>query len=253
MLDYLGFRKSISNELIAVKDRVRNLIGEKHWGEEGRYKETVLMQVLRNYLPETIKVGTGFVVSNGELSTQIDIIVYQNSIRPFFSTGDFVIIEKSGVKGIIEVKTRLNRKGMAYAIKKAQKNGLLINEPIFNGIFAYESDFDTNTDSLPPSAITALKNNKSGVNHISFGSDFFMRYWSKSELSANSLEHISFYRLNHLSFGYFISNLVEAVSDIIFNDEQQRYYYPITEGKGSREIKRLKIIPLCEQEEKMRL
>ena len=36
------FQESITEELNVVKNRVRNLIGSHHWGEEGRYKEAIL-------------------------------------------------------------------------------------------------------------------------------------------------------------------------------------------------------------------
>ena len=46
-MNYLAFQKSISNELIATKDRVRNIIENRHWGEEGRYKEVILIENLK--------------------------------------------------------------------------------------------------------------------------------------------------------------------------------------------------------------
>lgn len=238
---YLEFRKSISKELMAVKDRVRNLIGSSHWGEDGRYKEFVLMQKLRNYLPDMVRVGTGFVISGEQCSTQIDIIIYLTSIMPFFKSGDFVIIEKDGVKGIIEVKTRLNRHDLSCVVRKAHENGELIGSPIFNGIFAYESDLCLH-DHLPPADKSALKQYKGYLNNIAFGTDLFMKYWPKSGLRENRSEHISFYDLHDLAFGYFISNLAEDVSGRQLSGERQRYYYPVEGGKERRRIPELEII-----------
>ena len=34
MSDYNSYQKSISFELISIKDRVRDFIGRRHWGEE---------------------------------------------------------------------------------------------------------------------------------------------------------------------------------------------------------------------------
>jgi hypothetical protein len=56
------FQESITAELEAIKDRVRHLIGSRHWGEEGRYKEAVLKNILRRFLPPKFSVGTGFVL-----------------------------------------------------------------------------------------------------------------------------------------------------------------------------------------------
>jgi len=55
------FQESITKELEVVRDRVRNLIGDAHWGEEGRYKEAVLKNVIRRFLPSNLSIGTGFV------------------------------------------------------------------------------------------------------------------------------------------------------------------------------------------------
>lgn len=76
MPNYLDYRKSISNELIFIKDRVRNFIDSNNWGEDGRYKEIILSQVLKNVLPQNVTVATGFVMGNDEeISSQIDIMV----------------------------------------------------------------------------------------------------------------------------------------------------------------------------------
>jgi hypothetical protein len=241
MPNYLEFQKSISRELIAVKDRVRNFIGHQHWGEDGHYKESVLMQTLRNYLPDTVRVGTGFVIRGEQCSTQIDIIIYLATVTPFFKSGDFIIIDKNGVKGIIEVKTRLDKNDISDVIRKAHENGELIGSSIFNGIFAYESDLCAEDGHLPPAAKSALEQHKGRVNNVAFGANIFMKYWLRDGLRQNSSEHISFYDLPDLAFGYFISNLAEDVSGIIQSEERQRYYYPVESGKETRRMPELEI------------
>ncbi len=62
MPQYIRYRESISDELIAVKDRVRSFIGDRHWGEDGKYKEIILSSVMRNALPSSVSIGTGFVI-----------------------------------------------------------------------------------------------------------------------------------------------------------------------------------------------
>ena len=52
------FQESITKELEVTKDRVRNLIGNAHWGEEGRYKEEILKSTIRKFLPSNVSVGT---------------------------------------------------------------------------------------------------------------------------------------------------------------------------------------------------
>ena len=52
------FQKSIGNELLTIRNRVRNLIGSAHRGEEGRYKESVLKKMIREYLPHNLSIGS---------------------------------------------------------------------------------------------------------------------------------------------------------------------------------------------------
>ena len=68
MPNYIAYQKSISDQLIAAKNRVRNFIDEAHWAEDGRYKEIVLKELLAEKLPSNVSLGTGFVMGE-RLST----------------------------------------------------------------------------------------------------------------------------------------------------------------------------------------
>jgi len=59
------FQKSINEELTLVKDRVKNLIDieTNHHGEDGAYREAILRNVIKRFLPNNISIGTGFVIS----------------------------------------------------------------------------------------------------------------------------------------------------------------------------------------------
>ena len=106
MPHYKHYRESISNELISIKDRVRDFV--THFPEDGRYKEIILKNVLLKHLPKTVSIGTGFVMcENHRPTSQIDIIIYDNRIPPLFQVDDFVIVVKESVLGIIEVKSKL--------------------------------------------------------------------------------------------------------------------------------------------------
>ena len=56
------YYRSLGSELQSIKNRVRNLIGKDGWSEEGRYKEVILMNILRRFLPTNYSVGTGYVI-----------------------------------------------------------------------------------------------------------------------------------------------------------------------------------------------
>ena len=241
MPDYLKYQKSVSNELISIKDRVRNFIDDRHWGEDGRYKEVILRNVLIRYLPQNVSVGTGFVVDeNREVSTQIDIIIYANTVPPMFLLDDFVVVAKESVLGIIEVKTNIRNAEFGTTIKKAHNNGMFIGNQIFNGVFGYEAALERRGENLKQNIEASLKRYNGYVNNICFGKDLFAKYWRQGQPRGEEYPHYSFYDLEDLSFGYFISNLVEDIQIQLTNkpitNTLQSYLYPI---EGTKEVRRL--------------
>ncbi len=224
-MNNVKFRESLSNELISIKDRVRHLIGNKHWGEEGRYKENILMNFIRNQVPGGVSVGTGFVVcGNNKITSQIDILIYDNKHPVVFKNGDFVIVTKESVLGIIEVKTKIKKCEFENIFKKAHENGRLINRnieirgesvPIFNGIFSYEIGFKFNND-YGDKIKRSLQTYGRYINNISFGKDYFLKYWDDYYDSVprcnESSKWYRTYKLSNLSFGYFLGNLIEGLT-----------------------------------------
>jgi len=72
----LAYHKSIALELDDSKNRVRNLIGSRHWLSDGEHKETLLRRLLRSHVPETVNVGSGFVyLGVDDSSHQLDILI----------------------------------------------------------------------------------------------------------------------------------------------------------------------------------
>ena len=241
------FQKSITKELDTIKDRVRNLIGSSHWGEEGRYKEAILKNVIRRFLPTNLSIGTGFVIRKNndepQVSKQIDIIIYDNTIPVLFSEGDFVITTYKNVRGIVEVKTKIRIGELQEIIQKAKENGELIGKNIFNGIFSYE--FDDNVDSH--TVDRALSGAKGYVNHISLGPNVFIRFWKREDrnrlhppVENCNNDFYNIYSLDGLSFSYFISNLLELTCSFNPNDRWW-FLYPI---RGTKEIHRVRTICL---------
>ncbi|MGN7894246.1 DUF6602 domain-containing protein [Bacillus sp. 22475] len=246
--NYLSYHKSITTEFKAIQDRIRYFIGDAHWGEDGRFKELLLMNHLKKVLPSNVSVGTGFVRNGREITSQIDLIIYNNSIPTLFSEGDFVIVLPESVYGIIEIKSTITANSkFINAINKANRNGMIIKKKIFNGIFGYENTIRFSEEyNFTNGVKQALINNKGYLNHISFGSDIFMKYWEKGNTIENDGVHcFSFYKLTNLSFGYFISNLIEFIhlnsSSLDLSEEFQDFLYPIENGKESCRLSGLEI------------
>lgn len=236
MPDYLSYQKSISAELLSIRNRVRYFIGNHHWGEDGRYKEVILKECIRDKLPSSVNIGTGFVICGGdEITTQIDLIVYRSEIPSLFKKEDFVILPREAVLGIIEVKSKLRSEEINECFRKAHENGLKIGNHIFNGIFSFESGFQLK-DHIAPQISTCCKSYHGFINNISFGPDYFMKYWPDGRPYGAGREKYRLYHLIDISFGYFISNLIEDVyyqiNPQFLSNELLDFFYPL---EGTKE------------------
>lgn len=78
--------RSITSELESLKDRVRNFIANQHWLTDGEWKESVLRTVIAQRLPDTVKIGRGFVLTEQGPATQCDIMLYRSD-RPVAAIG----------------------------------------------------------------------------------------------------------------------------------------------------------------------
>ncbi len=192
------FQESITQELLITKDRVRDLIANANWGEDGSFKEAILIKTIKSFLPSNLNIGTGFIVGNSDniygadsnISTQLDIIIYDNKIPVIFKEGDFVILTDSPVRAVIEVKTKI------YNYSKNPKNNNSLNNIIktldrlqkfrsfqispqkkFVGIFSYEYNEKT-FSSIQLKDV--LQESNGIVNHISLGPNKFIRYWENT-------------------------------------------------------------------------
>lgn len=106
--------------------------GSGHPGEDGRYVESILKDMLRKFLPVGVEVLTGFILRAGvksgysgtarskdedRNSSQLDIIVYDSQNYPVYQRfGDTAVVLPEGVIGIISVKKTLRRTDLAHEI-----------------------------------------------------------------------------------------------------------------------------------------
>lgn len=267
MPDYLDYQISIAAEFKAFEKRVRNLIDKSHWGEEGHFKEVVLMNYLKRILPKHLSVGTGFVRNDDKITKQIDIIIYDNTFPILFSEGDFVVTTSANVIGIIEVKSKIVPGGLCEIIETANNNAEIIvgqsDMNLFNGIFSYnyvsepkryvdkliEHDFSNLVKKQHFNQVVSRKL-FSCVNHISLGDKYFIKLWPLGQneegkerfLSENPADYAPYYSLYNmdysLAFSYFLSNLQEFIIKVATSNfdkelpkEMKVFLYPIKEGK----------------------
>lgn len=247
-MNTIEFHKSTAKELIAIKDRVRNLVS--HWGEDGRHQEAVIKTMIQRFLPEKFKIGSGFIVrqtrerGSHEPSKQIDLIIYDTSYPILFKENDFVILTADSVLGIIEVKANATNQGLKEVVKKANKNGKFIfdarvdkTKPLFNGIFSYESRI-SNVDTIAnhiKNPWDELGENKQlyGVNHISLNQHWFYKFW-EHEFEVQRNPHF-LYKITELSFSFFISNLMDWINGASVI-ENSNLWFPIDKSIQVRKV-----------------
>jgi hypothetical protein len=236
------FQRSITNEIDILKNRVRDLIGDANWSEEGRYKEAV------------VRNDDHVNGQNSLISTQIDILIYEDNVPVIFREGDFVIITDTSVRAAIEVKSKVTN----YASDDSNslnhvlaKFNSLLRFPSFRqegqrqkfvGLFVFDY-----TGNIEHSRVNdALIASNGLVNHISLGPNKFIRYWDTTQNLTPPLEYEGRcyikYNLTALSYSYFISNLLHIVADV---DPVERYWFsfPIEGTKEQHRIEPITQLP----------
>jgi hypothetical protein len=93
-------------------------------------------------MPKTVEIGRGFVITDENPTTQIDILIYDGTKPVLFQDGDLVFVTPDAVLGIIEVKSSIDNTGIRDALKKLCNNSQLVrgkssSKKVF-GLFIYE-------------------------------------------------------------------------------------------------------------------
>jgi hypothetical protein len=110
---------SLQNQLISRLQTNREII--KHPGAKGEATEVDWSGMLSAYLPHRYQVSKAFVVDcRGNLSDQIDIVIYDRQYSPFLFNQDGTrYVPAESVYAIFEVKQSLDKAVMEYARAKA--------------------------------------------------------------------------------------------------------------------------------------
>lgn len=77
---------------------------------------------LKKYLPERYCIDKAFIIdSKGNLSQQIDVVIYDRQYTPFiFNDGGAIYVPAESVYAVFEVKQTLNKENLEYAAEKAE-------------------------------------------------------------------------------------------------------------------------------------
>lgn len=210
--------RSLTDELHALKNRVRDFTDLKQWQADGEWKELVLRSVLSRHLPRTLEPLRGFVTNGWETTTQIDVLIYDNSHPCLFRAGDFVVITPDATAGIVEVKSSVRSPStlgtvltkLGDSIERIRAGG---REDAFAGLFAFDS-FLTSTRDLV-SVVSSLQQAQKGsplrtIDLVCLGKDFFVLYWEGAE--GGDLRWRA-YHLQDMAPAYFVNNVIFSVDD----------------------------------------
>lgn len=215
-MDPTLYFEDLSKELKAVQNRIRNLIGNIHWPSDGAWKESVLRSVLRTYLPPSYTVGSGFFVTADGVSSQIDILICDDSAPMLFRDGDFLITTADNVRAVIEVKTQLSAGKLRSSVEKLNTIATLIRkrcvkgEP-FIGLFSYEGI------ASEPAVILEMLQEVNGapapcypITSLCFGDEQFYRFWefSPTGKALENYESWNAYKAPNMAPGYFVHTVI---------------------------------------------
>ncbi len=119
--DRPAYFRSLADEITSQSQRVRNLIGNKHWLSDGHHKESLIRSVIARHAPSTVLVSRGFIASPTApdlCSREQDILVVDTRFQgPLFDQADLVIALASTVIAAISVKSTLGKRELSDSIE----------------------------------------------------------------------------------------------------------------------------------------
>lgn len=227
-MDIASYYKSLSAELQALKNRVRDFISGNHWLTDGEWKESVLRSIIARKLPDTVKIGRGFVLTNSGPTSQCDIILYRASSPVMFREGDLVFLTPDAVVGIIEVKTRIDSVVLKAVLHKfadiGPKMGLARGQMLFC-LFAYKCDIRSD-DTVLGTLREECDHYTKVMDLICLDESRFVKWWKTAPDGSNAVyEKWHSYKLEDMAPGYFICNVLHFLSPEYISSDSS-FWFP---------------------------
>jgi hypothetical protein len=118
-MDLRGIFLGLQGKMIATLEAHRAAID--HTITKGTASELQWLEMLSKYLPERYRADSAFVLdSNGMISQQIDIVIYDRQYSPLLFDEDGArFVPAESVYAVIEVKSIMSHKEVPYAGEKA--------------------------------------------------------------------------------------------------------------------------------------
>lgn len=154
---FINLQKQMITKLITDKTII------EHPSIKGDASELNWIDMLNNYLPKRYKVDKAFILdSNGNLSEQMDIVIFDQQYSPFlFHQDNAKYIPAESVYAVFEVKQTVNKKNIEYAggkiksVRRLRRTSAPI--PYVEGKYKPKEHFDIiggiltlNSEWIPP-------------------------------------------------------------------------------------------------------
>jgi len=148
--DITDYFKSLANELLSQYQRVRYLIGDKHWLSDGHHKEYLLATLLKSHMPSNVLISRGFVADPSiadSCSKEQDILIVDTRFQaPLFNQGGLIIALPKTVIASISVKSKMSSVTIEETIENQNSvlnvciNNSLVQHQILCAGYFFESD-----------------------------------------------------------------------------------------------------------------
>ena len=93
-----------------------------HSGEFGSYRERIVRNLIKPFLPNRLEIGTGFIITaDNKISTQCDVIIYDKTNTPILENYEQRFFPIECVVGVIEVKSKITKQEFKEALIKLSK------------------------------------------------------------------------------------------------------------------------------------
>jgi len=214
--NFVPYLQSLTDELTAIRNRVRLLV--KHWPADGHFKEAILRHVFRRHLPESVFVGTGFVVNAFGPSGEIDVLIVDRAMPTLFKEGELLIVTPESVKAVIEVKTRLGGPSqiceavLQLAQRKAHVQRHAQCTDVWAGLFVYQGNDDRHVDLLRAVG-QARSETQAVVDCVAYGDDTLVKFSPVPE-SQSGREPSNAWHTFHIpaiALANFVASLIETL------------------------------------------
>lgn len=128
-----------------------------HPGEFGMYRESIVKNFLKYFIPERLNIDDGFIITaDDSTSTQCDIIIYDKSSTPLIKgeKGQKFFTQET-VVAIGEIKSNLDKSNLGKALNKLARNKKLrrMGSTI---IYKDPSNPDVTNNSIPYNHISSF-------------------------------------------------------------------------------------------------